>query len=379
MNCKHCGAEVADDSVFCENCGAKIGGRKNPLKGNKNKLLWIGGAIVLVIATIVAIVLSRGSTSKAESIFNDLNSEEYIRIIPESVAFRIVDDNSTDETDVLNTDVEMADNIRIKNRNCLMVTCSKDRALVNGTSVSLDELKSQIKSFLGNPENRDDRAEKRTRQIDGFAGTDWYDFPVSQGVVVLNSSPDVTNKAYHEVHDAVQQAIYEMRDDLSYKIYSTPFRGLTDKSQSRTIREAIPLSVIELTTTAQNDKQNKTQPAPPTGKTNVGNRDDEVYIIPDVEPSFEGGENGLYQYLAENIVYPEEARDNGIVGKVFVGFTVEKDGSVSDINILRDIGYGCGEECVRVVRGMSGKWHPGKVGGRPVRSKFTLPINFNLK
>lgn len=377
MNCKHCGAEVADDSVFCENCGAKIGGGKNPLKGNKNKLLWIGGAIVLVIVAIVAIVLSRGSTSKAESIFNDLNSEEYIRIIPESVAFRIVDDNSIDETDVLNTDVEMADNIRIKNRNCLMVTCSKDRALVNGTTVSLDELKSQIKSFLGNPENRDNYAEKRTKRIDGFAGTDWYEFPVSQGVVVINRTPDVTNNAYFEARNTIEQAIYELRDELSYEIYSTSFRGLTDKSQSRAIREAIPLSVIELAATVQDNQQNKTKAT--SEKSNEGNSDNEVYIIPDVEPSFEGGENGLYQYLTENIVYPSEARDNGIVGKVYVSFTVEKDGSVSDVNIMRDIGYGCGEEGVRVVRGMSGMWHPGKVGGRPVRSKFTLPINFNLK
>lgn len=106
--------------------------------------------------------------------------------------------------------------------------------------------------------------------------------------------------------------------------------------------------------------------------------EEEVVIIPDVNPEFVGGEAKLYEYLAESIRYPDLARDGGITGKVFVQFVVEKDGSITNIQVKRDIGGGCGDEAKRVVRNMP-KWKPGKVGGRTVRSQFILPINFILK
>ena len=106
--------------------------------------------------------------------------------------------------------------------------------------------------------------------------------------------------------------------------------------------------------------------------------EEEIVIIPDVNPEFAGGEAKLYEYLGENIKYPDIARDGGITGKVLVKFVVEKDGSITNVSVMRDIGGGCGEEAKRVVRGMP-KWKPGKVGGRTVRSQFILPISFNLK
>ncbi|MCR4811432.1 MAG: energy transducer TonB [Bacteroidales bacterium] len=106
--------------------------------------------------------------------------------------------------------------------------------------------------------------------------------------------------------------------------------------------------------------------------------EEEIVIIPDVNPEFAGGEAKLYEYLGENIRYPDIARDGGITGKVLVKFVVEKDGSITNISVMRDIGGGCGEEAKRVVRGMP-KWKPGKVGGRTVRSQFILPISFVLK
>lgn len=106
--------------------------------------------------------------------------------------------------------------------------------------------------------------------------------------------------------------------------------------------------------------------------------EEEVVIIPDVNPEFAGGEAKLYEYLSENIKYPDLARDGGITGKVFVQFVVEKDGSITNVQVKRDIGGGCGDEAKRVVRSMP-KWKPGKVGGRTVRSQFILPINFTLK
>ena len=108
--------------------------------------------------------------------------------------------------------------------------------------------------------------------------------------------------------------------------------------------------------------------------------EDEVTIFTVVEndPEFPGGMEALYKYLAQNIKYPALARDNGITGRVYVTFVVERDGSITNPKFLKDIGGGCGQEAIRVVKSMP-KWTPGKQRGKAVRVQFNLPVNFNLK
>ena len=103
-----------------------------------------------------------------------------------------------------------------------------------------------------------------------------------------------------------------------------------------------------------------------------------VYQIVEEMPKFPGGENALMDYVAKNVVYPKEAQEKGISGRVFVGFIVEKDGSVSEVKVLRGIGGGCDEESIRVVKAMP-KWKPGKQDGKPVRVSYQLPIFFKLQ
>lgn len=105
--------------------------------------------------------------------------------------------------------------------------------------------------------------------------------------------------------------------------------------------------------------------------------DEEIFVVVEQDPTFPGGYDGLAKFLSENIKYPELAKANGITGKVFVQFTVEKDGSVSNIKLIRDIGGGCGQEVIRVVQLMP-KWNPGMQKGKPVRTSFTLPVAFDL-
>lgn len=83
----------------------------------------------------------------------------------------------------------------------------------------------------------------------------------------------------------------------------------------------------------------------------------------------------LMAYAASKVKYPKIALENGIEGTVVVQFVVEKDGSISDAKVARDIGGGCGQEALRVVNGMP-DWIPGKQRSRPVRVKFSLPIKF---
>jgi len=118
----------------------------------------------------------------------------------------------------------------------------------------------------------------------------------------------------------------------------------------------------------------KTEANKPDMKPNA----DGVYQIVEEMPCFPGGDQKLMEYIANNINYPQEARDKGIEGRVFIGMVIEKDGSVSKVKILRGIGGGCDEEAERVISSMP-KWMPGKVGGEPVPVSYMLPVNFKLQ
>ena len=104
---------------------------------------------------------------------------------------------------------------------------------------------------------------------------------------------------------------------------------------------------------------------------------DTVYQIVEEMPQFPGGENALMEYVSKNVVYPEEAKEKEIQGRVFISFVVEKDGSIGEVKVLRGIGGGCDEESVRVISDMP-KWKPGKQKGEFVRVSYQIPIMFKL-
>lgn len=105
--------------------------------------------------------------------------------------------------------------------------------------------------------------------------------------------------------------------------------------------------------------------------------DSEIFTVVETEPEFPGGYQALYQYLGANIKYPEQAKAENISGTVFVRFVVEKDGSISNIKLMRDIGGGCGAEAVRVLSEMP-HWNPARQRGKRVRALYQLPIKFTL-
>lgn len=106
-------------------------------------------------------------------------------------------------------------------------------------------------------------------------------------------------------------------------------------------------------------------------------QEQEIFQVVETAPSFPGGDGARMKFLQENIKYPQMARESGIQGTVYVTFVVERNGSVTDVKILRGIGGGCDEEAVRVVKNMP-KWEPGKQRGKPVRVQFNMPIKFTL-
>ncbi len=113
--------------------------------------------------------------------------------------------------------------------------------------------------------------------------------------------------------------------------------------------------------------------------TNAVVEDNTVYNFVSMEnpPTYPGGMPQFYRFLGENIKYPIAAKDNKVEGKVLVSFTVEKDGSLTDIKVDRKLGAGTDEEAVRVLK-LSKRWNPGMENGRPVRVKYNIPIAFHL-
>ena len=104
---------------------------------------------------------------------------------------------------------------------------------------------------------------------------------------------------------------------------------------------------------------------------------DSIYQMVEVMPEFPGGTAKMMDYLSKNIKYPEEAKEKGISGRVFLSFVIEKDGAVSNVKVAKGIGKECDDEALRVVKAMP-KWKPGLMKGKPVRVNYMLPIFFKL-
>lgn len=105
---------------------------------------------------------------------------------------------------------------------------------------------------------------------------------------------------------------------------------------------------------------------------------DSIYQITDTPPSFPGGDGKMFKFIAENIMYPEEAIKSGIQGKVYCEFIVEIDGSLSQIKVVRSPSSDyLNEEAIRVIK-MMPAWEPGKIKDIPVRTKYVIPVKFNL-
>ena len=104
-----------------------------------------------------------------------------------------------------------------------------------------------------------------------------------------------------------------------------------------------------------------------------------VFKVVETMPSFPGGDAALMKFISDNVRYPAIAQENGIQGRAICQFTVEKDGSITDIQIVRSAGdETLDKEAKRVIKSMP-KWSPGKQRGKAVRVSYTIPINFRLQ
>ena len=103
-----------------------------------------------------------------------------------------------------------------------------------------------------------------------------------------------------------------------------------------------------------------------------------VYDVVEEMPQFPGGPSALFEYIDQNIKYPVVAEENGVQGRVIVTFVVERDGSISDVKVVKSVDPSLDKEAQRIVRSMP-HWIPGRQNGSPVRVKYTVPVTFKLQ
>lgn len=116
-----------------------------------------------------------------------------------------------------------------------------------------------------------------------------------------------------------------------------------------------------------------------SGKAFTVGTDTVRYTILEQPATFVGGMEALGRFLAQNLRYPVDAQQAKVEGRVFISFVINTDGSVADVAVVKGLGFGTEEEAMRVVKATTGRWKPGVQRGRPVRVKYSLPINFSVQ
>lgn len=128
----------------------------------------------------------------------------------------------------------------------------------------------------------------------------------------------------------------------------------------------------------QSQRQLNTYVPPPPPKPKQEEVTDEIFVVVENQPEFPGGNTAMMKFLGDNIKYPVIAQENGIQGRVICNFVVEKDGSITDVQVVRGVDPSLDREAMRVIQQMP-RWKAGKQRGQAVRVRFTLPVVFRLQ
>ena len=209
-------------------------------------------------------------------------------------------------------------------------------------------------------------------------------------IIEKDEEIDVNHPSFETVAEQYLLAVQSVRQQLAEKMYGKDYSCLT-RSEKSEIQSMTPNGIYVM------DHQMMTPPPPPVDDEIIEVIDDyEGYYEPEEEvveaeeeevpfvivedmPEFPGGTAAMFKFLSENVKYPVIAQENGIQGKVQCQFIVEKDGSITNVEVVRSAGdASLDKEAIRVIKSMP-KWKPGKEKGKAVRVKFSIPVNFKLQ
>ncbi|MDT8392809.1 MAG: M56 family metallopeptidase [Bacteroidales bacterium] len=224
-----------------------------------------------------------------------------------------------------------------------------------------------------------------------------HEFMADEGVLHSGVDANVYSALLFEQSTGIQ--ISDLANNFSKSLLKRRFIMMTKKRTTKLARLklllVLPLALTMIMATSMSpdliaqEKKKELPPPPPKAVKNAekpieapsqlsqDEPEEVVFAVVEEMPAFPGGIEAMYTYLGHSIKYPEGAKTNKIQGTVYVTFIVRKDGSVSNVNVLRGIGHGCDDEAVRVVKEMP-LWKAGKQGGKAVNVQYNLPIKFLL-
>jgi protein TonB len=187
--------------------------------------------------------------------------------------------------------------------------------------------------------------------------------------------------AQREVDESLHRQAVELDEEMveitkQEEVKPQPVEVPKQTTQLEIVNDDVEVEDIEINAEVEQNEVLEEYVAPEVVEEEV--QEQEIFQIVEQMPEFPGGEGKLMEYVAKNIKYPQIARETGIQGRVFVGFVVEPDGSISNVKLLRGIGGGCDEEAMRVIKSLP-KWKPGKQRGKAVRVSYQIPVFFKLQ
>ena len=183
--------------------------------------------------------------------------------------------------------------------------------------------------------------------------------------------PEVEKIEVERVKSSVAFTVPEIKKDDEVK-EDQEMKSQDDLAETNTAIGAFTVEGNDETAEVKHVEEKIAEPEP------VKEEETKVFDVVEQMPSFPGGPSALMQYLNSNIKYPVVAEENGVQGRVVCTFVVEKDGSITDVRVIKSVDPSLDKEAVRVVKSMP-KWIPGKQNGSAVRVKYTVPVTFRLQ
>ena len=183
--------------------------------------------------------------------------------------------------------------------------------------------------------------------------------------------PEVEKIEVERVKSSVAFTVPEIKKDEEVK-EDQEMKSQDDLAETNTAIGAFTVEGNDETAEVKHVEEKIAEPEP------VKEEETKVFDVVEQMPSFPGGPSALMQYLNSNIKYPVVAEENGVQGRVVCTFVVEKDGSITDVRVVKSVDPSLDKEAVRVVKSMP-KWIPGKQNGSAVRVKYTVPVTFRLQ
>ncbi len=187
--------------------------------------------------------------------------------------------------------------------------------------------------------------------------------------IVYDVQPEEEQVQQDQLMNSEKFTDYAMDDEAPQEV---------TKTQDETEKSDVAISSVTFDQGSEEGQQVLKQNEVVVEKVEQKEEETKVFEVVEQMPQFPGGDAALMQYLSSHIKYPVVAEENGIQGRVVCTFVVERNGSISDVRVVKSVDPSLDKEAVRVIKGMP-SWIPGKQNGSAVRVKYTVPVTFRLQ